>query len=96
MEGQDKKKEYTDMAQDSINAVSTHVEDQVEYHKQALENLEQTAGHDYIFQAQASMINQSIQDIGMGKYQWALFCLAGYGWLCDQVCTIPQTDGVWS
>ncbi len=30
------------------------------------------------------------QDIGMGAYQWKLFCLCGFGWLADnmwlQVC----------
>lgn len=60
-------------------------------HEDALENLEQSAGHDAVFQAQAGMINQAIQDIGMGKYQWALFCTAGYGWLCDQVCGFPPS-----
>jgi len=53
-------------------------------HQVALENL-QTAGTDVVFEVQAGMINQAIQTIGMGKYQWHLFVMAGFGWLIDQV-----------
>jgi hypothetical protein len=55
---------------------------------QALKGLNQSADHDTVFQAQAALVNQALQDIGMGKYQSALFCLAGWGWLCDQVSRV--------
>jgi hypothetical protein len=42
-------------------------------------------GVDIIFEEQAALVNHAVQAIGMGKYQWALFLLAGYGWMCDQV-----------
>jgi hypothetical protein len=42
-------------------------------------------GVDIIFEEQAALVNHAVQVIGMGKYQWALFFLAGYGWMCDQV-----------
>lgn len=42
-------------------------------------------GVDIIFEEQAALVNHAVQVIGMGKYQWALFLLAGYGWMCDQV-----------
>lgn len=32
----------------------------------------------------AKVINRAIQDIGMGKYQWKLFFLCGFGWLADK------------
>jgi hypothetical protein len=42
-------------------------------------------GANLMFEAQAALLNHAVQKIGMGKYQWGLFVLAGYGWLCDQV-----------
>lgn len=42
-------------------------------------------GIDSVFEEQAALVNHAVQVIGMGKYQWALFALAGYGWMCDQV-----------
>ncbi|EXJ79526.1 hypothetical protein A1O3_07805 [Capronia epimyces CBS 606.96] len=73
------------MAQNSLERVTSNKLGELEPHGKALESLGQTAGHDAVFQAQATMINQAIEDIGMGKYQWTLFGLAGYGWLCDQL-----------
>ena len=45
----------------------------------------QVPGVDAVFEEQAALVNHAVQFIGMGKYQWALFALAGYGWMCDQV-----------
>lgn len=57
-------------------------------------------GIDPVFENQARLVNHAVQAIGTGKvrllptvsgeadwvqYQWALFGLCGYGWLCDQV-----------
>jgi hypothetical protein len=47
-----------------------------------LENLKIEGGIDPIFEAKASLINAAIQHIGMGKYQWKLFALCGFGWVC--------------
>lgn len=32
----------------------------------------------------AKVINRAMQDIGMGKYQYKLFFLCGFGWLADK------------
>lgn len=32
----------------------------------------------------AKIINRAIQDIGMGRYQWGLFVLCGFGWIADK------------
>jgi hypothetical protein len=32
----------------------------------------------------AKVINRAIQDIGMGRYQWGLFVLCGFGWIADK------------
>ncbi|KAH8693816.1 putative sugar transporter [Talaromyces proteolyticus] len=33
----------------------------------------------------ATTINLAIQDIGMGRYQWQLFILCGFGWFADNL-----------
>ncbi|CAE6515936.1 unnamed protein product [Rhizoctonia solani] len=38
---------------------------------------------DPIYQARAELLNDAIQRIGMGRYQWHLFIVAGFGWLAD-------------
>ncbi|CUA76078.1 putative MFS-type transporter PB1E7,08c [Schizosaccharomyces pombe 972h-] [Rhizoctonia solani] len=39
---------------------------------------------DPVYQARAELLNDTIQRIGMGKYQkWHLFIVAGFGWLAD-------------
>ncbi|KAI9664499.1 MAG: hypothetical protein M1821_005945 [Bathelium mastoideum] len=49
-----------------------------------------------IYDQRSKIINQAIQDIGMGKYQWRLFVLCGFGWLADNIwmqgvaLTLPQ------
>lgn len=32
----------------------------------------------------SKVINKAIQDIGMGKYNWELFVLCGFGWFADK------------
>lgn len=33
----------------------------------------------------SKVINKAIQDIGMGRYQWELFALCGFGWTADNL-----------
>jgi len=43
-------------------------------------------GHvDPLYQAKAQLLNDAIQEIGMGRYQWHLFIVAGFGWFSDNV-----------
>lgn len=30
------------------------------------------------------LVNKAIQDIGMGRYNWQLFVLCGFGWFADK------------
>ena len=46
-----------------------------------LENLKIGGAVDPIFEAKAAVLNSAIQQIGMGKYQWKLFALCGFGWV---------------
>lgn len=46
-----------------------------------MENLKIGGGVDPVFEAKAAVINRALQHIGMGKYQWKLFALCGFGWV---------------
>ncbi|KAL8861299.1 MAG: hypothetical protein Q9178_002171 [Gyalolechia marmorata] len=43
---------------------------------------------DPVYQAKAQVLNNAIQQIGMGKYQWELFVLVGFGWAADNMWPI--------
>ncbi|KAH7887129.1 MFS general substrate transporter [Phlebopus sp. FC_14] len=43
---------------------------------------------DPVYQAKARILNDALQEIGMGKYQWFLFVVAGFGWLSDNLWPI--------
>ncbi|EIW78205.1 MFS general substrate transporter [Coniophora puteana RWD-64-598 SS2] len=43
---------------------------------------------DPVYQAKAKILNDALQEIGMGKYQWFLFVVAGFGWLSDNLWPI--------
>ncbi|KAL8696948.1 MAG: hypothetical protein Q9201_007395 [Fulgogasparrea decipioides] len=43
---------------------------------------------DPVYQAKAHVLNNAIQQIGMGKYQWELFVLVGFGWASDNMWPI--------
>jgi hypothetical protein len=30
------------------------------------------------------LVNKAVQDIGMGRYNWQLFVLCGFGWFADK------------
>ncbi|KAF2268123.1 MFS general substrate transporter [Lojkania enalia] len=43
---------------------------------------------DPVYEAKAKVLNKAIQDIGMGKYQWQLFIVIGFGWASDNLWPI--------
>ncbi|OAK97887.1 MFS general substrate transporter [Phaeosphaeriaceae sp. SRC1lsM3a] len=43
---------------------------------------------DPVYEAKAKILNKAIQDIGMGKYQWQLFIVIGFGWAMDNLWPI--------
>ncbi|KIM89810.1 hypothetical protein PILCRDRAFT_767283 [Piloderma croceum F 1598] len=53
--------------------------------RRQLADLYGDASIDPAYQAKAHMLNRAIQEIGMGKYQWYLFVVAGFGWFADSV-----------
>ncbi|PGH04013.1 hypothetical protein AJ80_08597 [Polytolypa hystricis UAMH7299] len=50
-----------------------------------VENDLAASGHDTVYDRKSKVINRAVQDIGMGKYQWQLFVLCGFGWLADNL-----------
>ncbi|KAJ5439314.1 Sugar transporter [Penicillium daleae] len=44
-----------------------------------------TSGRDSLYDRKAKVINRALQDIGMGRYQWELFFLCGFGWTADNL-----------
>ncbi|PIL22729.1 MFS general substrate transporter [Ganoderma sinense ZZ0214-1] len=46
------------------------------------------SGIDPVYQVKAHLLNEAIQEIGMGKYQWFLFVVAGFGWFSDNLWPI--------
>ncbi|KAK1219839.1 hypothetical protein PQX77_017416 [Marasmius sp. AFHP31] len=52
---------------------------------------------DPIYQHKARVLNDAIQEIGMGRYQWALFVVTGFGWLVDNLWPLVfQPALMWS
>lgn len=47
---------------------------------------------DPIYLAKAKVLNDAIQSIGMGKYQWHLFIVTGFGWFADNLW--PVVTGI--
>ncbi|KAI8677808.1 MFS domain-containing protein [Fusarium keratoplasticum] len=43
---------------------------------------------DPVYEAKARILNRAIQDIGMGRYQWELFVVIGFGWASDNLWPI--------
>ncbi|KAF7594372.1 hypothetical protein BBP40_009353 [Aspergillus hancockii] len=40
------------------------------------------------YRANANVLNRAIQEIGMGRYQWQLFAVIGFGWASDNLWPI--------
>ncbi|EEP76871.1 conserved hypothetical protein [Uncinocarpus reesii 1704] len=50
-----------------------------------IENDVSVSGHESAYDRKSKVINRAIQDIGMGRYQWELFALCGFGWTADNL-----------
>ncbi|TDL26944.1 MFS general substrate transporter [Rickenella mellea] len=49
------------------------------------EDMYDSVSIDPSYRAKAKLVNKAIQDLGMGKYQWWLFVVSGFGWFSDSV-----------
>ncbi|KAJ5698140.1 hypothetical protein N7462_000145 [Penicillium macrosclerotiorum] len=48
----------------------------------------QDESRDAAYKAKADVLNRALQDIGMGRYQWQLFVVIGFGWASDNLWPI--------
>ncbi|CAL1712146.1 unnamed protein product [Somion occarium] len=46
---------------------------------------DEDSGVDPVYHAKAKILNDAFQEIGMGKYQWYLFVVTGFGWFSDNL-----------
>lgn len=46
---------------------------------------------DPVYAAKTRVLNKAIQDIGMGRYQWQLFIVIGFGWAMDNLWPIATS-----
>jgi MFS family permease len=46
---------------------------------------------DPVYEAKARVLNRAIQEIGMGRYQWQLFVVIGFGWASDNLWPITTS-----
>lgn len=46
---------------------------------------------DPVYAAKARVLNNAIQEIGMGRYQWQLFVVIGFGWAQDNLWPIATS-----
>lgn len=44
------------------------------------------SGENSTYDRKSKIVNRAIQDIGMGRYNWELFVLCGFGWFADNLC----------
>ncbi|KAL4248788.1 MFS transporter superfamily protein [Abortiporus biennis] len=61
------------------------IDEQNVYITKVNDDLFEEGSVDPVYQAKARLLNAAIQEIGMGKYQWYLFIVAGFGWFADSV-----------
>ncbi|KAF8258166.1 MFS general substrate transporter [Lactarius quietus] len=47
------------------------------------DDLHEEGSVDPVYHAKARILNHALQEIGMGRYQWGLFAVAGFGWFAD-------------
>ncbi|KAF5856000.1 hypothetical protein ETB97_008036 [Aspergillus alliaceus] len=85
----EKTDDRSDRAPSEENGVATSLPDNAHLTLETLRAEVETdvasSGHDSAYDRKAKVINRAVQDIGMGRYQWELFALCGFGWLADNL-----------
>ncbi|PPQ76029.1 hypothetical protein CVT26_005535 [Gymnopilus dilepis] len=77
---------YTDeKAPPDVEKVSASQDDSVSDSNTLTPHLYEEGELDPVYYAKTLVLNRAIQEIGMGKYQYLLFLVAGSGWFADSV-----------
>ena len=37
------------------------------------------------YRLKSELVGRAMEEIGMGKYQWQIFVVTGFGWICDNL-----------
>lgn len=61
-------------------AQSKHATHEVPFLDHAPKSVLEDGSLDPVYAAKARVLNKAIQEIGMGRYQWQLFIVIGFGW----------------
>jgi hypothetical protein len=61
-------------------AQSKHATHEVPSLNRAPKSVLEDSSLDPVYAAKARILNKAIQEIGMGRYQWQLFIVIGFGW----------------
>ncbi|KAJ4346109.1 hypothetical protein N0V95_005725 [Ascochyta clinopodiicola] len=67
---------------------SKHATQEVAALDHAPEGVLEEGSLDPVYAAKARILNKAIQEIGMGRYQWSLFVVIGFGWAMDNLWPI--------
>ncbi|EPQ58015.1 MFS general substrate transporter [Gloeophyllum trabeum ATCC 11539] len=68
-----------------MESIGDYVPYSIEGLRAEIDNDISTTGYDTSYDRKSKLINKAIQDIGMGRYQYELFCLCGFGWAADNL-----------
>lgn len=61
-------------------AQSKHATNELPSLDRAPKSVLEDSSLDPVYAAKARVLNKAIQEIGMGRYQWQLFIVIGFGW----------------
>lgn len=45
-----------------------------------------------VYERKVAVMNQALIDLGMGRFQWKIYALTGFGWFVDNVSQLPGVD----
>ena len=43
------------------------------------------------YRLKSELVGKCLEEIGMGKFQWKLFVVTGFGWIVDNVCLLETS-----
>ncbi|KZT26542.1 putative sugar transporter [Neolentinus lepideus HHB14362 ss-1] len=72
-------------AEAGVESIGEHSPYTIEGLRAEIDSDISTSQYDSVYDRKSKLISKAIQDIGMGRYQYELFCLCGFGWAADNL-----------
>ena len=88
LDDDEEEEDEEDMAQSSIHDNDTITDHGDTKASRTAASLVLQGNTDPAYEGKARVLNQAIQEIGMGWYQWQLFVVVGFGWASDNLWPI--------